>query len=185
MKKLTLLISIVFFVLLTKPSFAQMMGNFQGQQTPPSQNDIAKEQSMQDAGQKIYENLQSGKITCQNLTNSDFEKLGEYFMGQAAGSTQNHVYWDQRMEQMMGEQADSQMHVVWGQRGSACYSNAQFPPNTTSFVPRMVNGTNNMMGFGYGMTNTWGGNILCLIFGSVIFVDLILAGIFLLKRIKK
>ncbi len=117
---------------------AQMMGSYQGQ-TPPSQSDIKSETDMQNAGQTIYNNLQSSKTSCDTLSNDDYEKLGEYFMGLSAGSTVNHVYWDQQVQQMMGDQGDTQMHIVWGERGSGCLADATVPSNTPSFLGGMMN----------------------------------------------
>lgn len=117
---------------------AQMMRSYQGQ-NPPSQSDIKSESDMQNAGQAIYKDLQNGKTSCQKLSNDNYEKLGEYFMGLSAGSTENHVYWDQRVQQMMGDQGDTQMHIVWGERGSGCLANATVPSNTPSFLSGMMN----------------------------------------------
>lgn len=126
-------------VLAFSPSVsAQMMGSYQ-EQNPPSQSDIQSESDMQKAGQAIYKKLQSGDTSCQKLSNDDYEKLGEYFMGLSAGSTENHVYWDQQVQQMMGDQGDTQMHVVWGERGSGCHPNATVPANTPAFLGGMMN----------------------------------------------
>lgn len=186
-------------LLAPQASFAQMgMGGYTGQNTA-SQNDIQDEQNMQNAGLKVYKNLQSGKISCQKLTNDDYEKLGEYFMGQSAGSARNHVYWDQRIQSMMGESGDTQIHIVWGERGSGCDTNAPIPTNTPSFLNGMMNyrssnskgGGFSMMGwdgYGYGnMTNGfgWGIGALGLLFWLIAFIDLILLGVFLWKRIRK
>lgn len=168
-----------------------MMGNYQNQ-TPPSQSDIQEEQNMQNAGQKIWQNLQSGKITCSNLTNGDYEKLGEYFMGQAAGSTQNHVYWDNNIQNMMGEQGDTQIHIVWGERGSGCLPNAVIPSNTPSFFRGMMGNSNrggdyNMMwGYGGGNYMGFGGYaIFGFLTWLVLLVDLVLLGFWLYKQVRK
>ena len=165
-----------------------MMGGSQNQPTP-SQADISDEQNMQDAGLKVWQNLKSGKITCEKLSNDDFEKLGEYFMGQAAGGTQNHVYWDQRIQQMMGDQGDTQMHVVWGERGSGCSANAALPSNTPSFLSGMMGGGGNSMMWGYGGANAagWGAGfgVLGFLTWLVVLIDLILLGFWLFKKIKK
>ncbi len=201
MKKISSILLIVGIAFLVFPnsSFAQMgmMGGYAGQPTP-SQSDLQEEQSMQDAGQKIYQNLQNKKITCANLTPDDYEKLGEYYMGLSAGNTQNHVYWDQRIQEMMGDAGDTQMHIVWGERESRCQSNAAIPSNTPSFVTSMMGnysegGVFPMMGLwgGYGYQNMvnsgfgWGLGIVGFLFWLVLFVDLVLLGIFLWKKIKK
>lgn len=200
MKNLFIILLAALTVFLTAPkgSFAQgMMGGYYGQPTP-AQSDLQEEQSMQNAGQKIYQNLQEKKLTCQNLTHDDFEKLGEYFMGQTAGSTQNHVYWDQRIQAMMGENGDTQMHVVWGQRGSGCLTNATLPLNTPSFIRGMIGNQSGAEGGGFsmigwggygwnGMMNGnlgWGFGVVHIIFGLVILIDLILAGVWFWQQIR-
>ena len=130
-KKLILLLSVTAFFLLVRPSFAQMMGGYQGQ--APSQSDIQKQQNEQNEGQQFFQGLKEGKISCQKLTNDDFEKLGEYFMGQMIGDTQRHVLMNNMMQSMMGENGEEQMHIVMGQRGSGCLENAPFPSNVPSF----------------------------------------------------
>lgn len=174
-----------------------MMGGSQNQPTP-SQADISDEQNMQDAGFKVWQNLESGKITCEKLSNDDFEKLGEYFMGQAAGSTQNHVYWDNNIQQMMGEQGDTNMHIVWGERGSGCFPNTAVPSNAPSFIQGMMGGYQNSgntqggdynMMWGYGGANAagWGAGfgVLGFLTWLVVLIDLILLGFWLFKKIKK
>jgi hypothetical protein len=36
-------------------------------------------------GKEIWEKLQSKNLNCENLSDEDFGKLGEYFMGQMTG----------------------------------------------------------------------------------------------------
>ena len=140
---------------------AQMMNGYTGQ-NPPTQSELQDESNMQNAGRVIYQNLQSGKTSCQKLTSDDYEKLGEYFMGLSAGSTENHVYWDNMIQQMMGDQGDTNVHIAWGERGSGCQTNAAIPANTPSFISGMMNyqPTNNegygTMMDGYGNTS-WSG----------------------------
>ncbi len=147
---------------------AQMMG-WGSNQNPPSQSDLQDEENMQNQGLAIYKNLKNGKITCQKLTNNDYEKLGEYYMGQVAGSTQNHVYWDQRIQQMMGEQGDTQMHIVWGERGSGCLARGGF----------------GMIGFGAwnNMMGSWG--VLGGLTWLLVVVFLILGIVYFWKGISK
>ncbi len=184
---------LILSIMSLKPADAQMMGSYQNQ-TPPSQSDIQSEQDMQNAGLQVYQNLKSGKITCQNLTSQDFEKLGEYFMGQAAGSTENHVYWDNELQQMMGEQGDTQMHIVWGERGSGCLSNAPIPSNAPPFLNGMMNyqpsntggGGNNMMwGYGSNFSGFSGFGFFWILTWAVLFIDMILLGVWLWKQVRK
>ncbi len=176
--------------MLVKPSFAQMggmMGNYQGQ-NPPSQSDIQKEQNEQNEGQAIYQKLQDKRITCKDLTNDDLEKLGDYFMWQALGSTENHFYMDQRMTQMMGDQANTQVHIAWGQRGSGCSANTPLSSNTLPSQMN-VNGTTGlpMMGMmGYSMmADNNGLGIFSLILLLTALADLILLGALLFKKVRK
>ncbi len=126
-------------LLFSNKASAQMMGwGFGQNQNPPTQAEIQDEQNMQNAGLQIWQKLQSGALTCQQLTGDDYEKLGEYFMGEAAGSAENHVYWDNGIQSMMGDQGDTNMHIAWGERGSGCLSNAQIPSNTPSFFQGMM-----------------------------------------------
>jgi hypothetical protein len=203
MKKLVLFVAILGMFSLIQPhfTFAQMgmMGGYAGQPTP-TQSDLQDEKNMQNAGQKIYQNLQNKKITCQQLMSDDYEKLGEYFMGLSAGSTQNHVYWDQRIQQMMGDSGDTQMHIVWGQRGSGCLTNTPLPSNAPAFFGGMMNSQNaetkggaySMMGWGnYGYQNMMGGGFgwcfatFHFLIGLVVLIDLILVGVWLWKKIRK
>lgn len=190
MKKKSFLIILISLLLFSfrSPAHAQMM-NWDSSQTgnSPSAADIQEEQNMQNAGQKIWQELQSGKITCSKLTNKDYEELGEYFMGQSAGSVETHVYWDQRIQQMMGESGDTQMHIAWGERESGCLSNALLPSNTPSFLSSMMDGggVNNMM-WGYGANAGWAGfGVLGSLVWLVALADLILLGIWLWKQIQK
>lgn len=192
MKKISsILLFVLGITLLVFPniSFAQM-GMMRGYQNQPTlaKSSLQEEQIMQDAGQKIYQNLQNKKITCANLTSDEYEKLGEYYMGLSAGNIQNHVYWDQRMQEMMGDTGDRQMHIIWGERGSGCQFNGAYTPS----LVETEGGVFSMMGWGgYGYQNMmnsafgWGFGIVGFLFWIVIFVDLILLGVFLWKKIKK
>ena len=171
---------------------AQMMGNYYQGENPPSQADLQDEQNMQNAGLQVYQNLKSGKITCSNLTNDDYEKLGEYFMGQSAGSVQNHVYWDNMIQRMMGDNGDTQVHIAWGERGSGCFSSSALPSNTTSFINGMMggygpNGNANpnygfpMMGFGANGEAFW---IFPAILYLLLLANLLLLGVWLLKSLR-
>lgn len=189
MKKALILVIILGTLFLLRPQVSSaemgMMGGYHGQPTP-SQSDLQDEQNIQDAGQKVYQNLQDKKITCQQLTSTDFEKLGEYFMGQAAGSTQNHAYWDQRIQSMMGETGDTQMHIVWGERGSGC----EFISGMMGSQTGMKGGAFPMMVWeNYGWSGIaggfgWGLATLGFLFWLIAFIDLILLGIFLWRQIR-
>jgi len=103
-------------------------------------------------GKEIWEKLQAKRLKCANLTDNNFEALGEYFMGQMAG--ESHEAMNNMMETMMGEEGERQMHVVMGKRLSGCQSKAQLPKNVVDFMPMM----NMMMGMMGGGGNPMMGN---------------------------
>ncbi len=192
MKKSMLTGVMVFLavLLVVLPAHAQMIGWGSQNQGAPSQSDIKEEENMQNQGSAVYQKLKNGTITCQKLTNDDYEKLGEYFMGQAAGSTENHVVWDQRIQQMMGDQGDTQMHIDWGERGSGCESTGSYSNN----LGQWGNGFG-MMGYGnrYGMMGgNWANTGVGSIVGGAIswalpvflVIDLVLLTVLLWKKIK-
>lgn len=138
-----------------------------------TQDQLDAEQKEQDEGKVIWQQLQDGQIKCADLTDNQYDKLGEYFMGQSAGSTQNHVLQDERIKQMMGENGETQMHINWGKSGSGC----------------LKGGATSMMGLGYYPSMTNFGNSSSGVFGTliwlVVLIDLVLVGIWLFKQIKK
>ncbi len=195
---ISLLIMSFLFLLFSPKTNAQMMGGYQGQ-TSLSQSDIQNEQNDQNAGQDIYQKLQNGQVTCQQLTDDNFDKLGDYFMWKSLGSTQAHAVMDKRITQMMGDQGNTQMHIALGKRGSGCFSNFNIPSNTPPFMMGMMNnsayanggGVKNMMGnWGWnGSMMGWTGfgsfNLLSFLFCIVVFIDLVLLGVYLWKQIRK
>lgn len=129
----------------------------QAQTTSPTDNHTVSEEA---EGKEIWEKLQSKQVTCKDLLDDDFGALGEYYMGQMTGNS--HEAMNIMMEQMMGKESEEQMHVVMGKRLSGCGRG----------------GGNLMMGLG------WGGGLMSL-FWLVVFIDLVLVGIWLLKQIQK
>lgn len=159
MRKITLLV-ITAFLIIILPPFALAAEN----------NHTASEEA---EGKVVWEKLQAKEITCGKLSNENFERLGEYFMGQMAGSS--HEAMNNMMTQMMGQKGEEQMHVVMGKRLSDCDS------------LQARGGGNSMMGWwgSNGMMN-WGGvGLLFSLFWIVILVDLILLGFWLWKQIQK
>ena len=124
---------------------------------------IQSQQQEEKEGKQFLDNLNNKTITCSQLTDADFEKIGEYFMGQSIGDTSRHIAMNAMMKSMMGEQGEEQTHIAWGKRGSGCDTSAVFPSQGVGFMPMMqlmmggwsspsgFNQTNNpMMNFGYG-----------------------------------
>lgn len=191
MKKIPLLVLTftVAFIFTTSSAHAQMMMN--GGNTPSvNPTDIQNQQQDEANGKKVFEQFQNNQITCQKLTNDNFEKIGEYAMSQTFGNnTAAHVAMNQRMQQMRGVTGEEQMHIQIGKSVTGCISSST---NSQNIVPG--GGGFHMMGWnGYGMMNgNYGFNggfsglwIIAIIIHLIIVVDLILAGIWLWQQISK
>jgi len=126
------------------------------------------QQQEEQMGKQFLDSLGNKTITCSKLKDADFEKIGEYFMGQSIGDTSRHIVMNEMMKKMMGEQGEEQMHIVMGKRLSGCKG-----------------GDNSMMGNFYGnmMNNGWG------LFGGLMWilvvVFLILGIIYFWKEINR
>lgn len=180
----------IVFVLLVVPFFmgslafhanAQMMGN-NGDTSSANPTDIKNQQLDEATGKKLFDQFQNNQINCAKLTDTDFEKIGEYSMSQMFGNnTASHVAMNQRIQQMRGQTGEEQMHAEIGRSVTGCSTTSS--QNNT---PR--GGGFNMMGNGgYGMMNgnfAWFG-ILGFIGWLVALVDLILVGIWLWKQIQR
>ena len=146
MKKLL----IIFFITLglltfnTRAVHAQMMG-FSG--SSPDNAAIQSQKQEEREGKKFLDNLNNKTVTCSELKDADFEKIGEHFMGQSIGDTSKHITMNEMMKSMMGEQGEEQMHVVMGKRNSGCDPNAQVSQGGFGFMPMMGAGWG---GFGFG-----------------------------------
>ena len=159
MKK-ALIIATFFFILLLVSSviFAQgMMGNWTNQPSPIISDDHTASEEQE--GKEIWDKLQVKELECKNLTEEQYDSLGEYFMGQSIGNTQRHAAMNRMMISMMGEEGERKMHIVLGKRYSGCDPNAQTPSDGLGFMPMMWmmgGGDNSMMGYG-GWNNMMGG----------------------------
>jgi len=81
-------------------------------------------QSKEEAdGKALYDKLQRKESTCADLFDSDFELIGEYFMGQQSGVA--HIQMNAMMKQMMGTQGEEEMHALIGENKSGCLSAKQ------------------------------------------------------------
>lgn len=156
MGKITLLFIIAFSIIILPPhALAQ------------ENNHTAREEA---EGKVVWEKLQNRQISCNQLSDSDFGKLGEYYMGQMTSSS--HEAMNTMMTQMMGQAGEEQMHVVMGKRLSDCGG--------------VGGGGNFMMGYwggnwGVGSGLSWVGLVIL----TVIIVDLVLLGLWLWKQIQK
>lgn len=157
MKKLiTIIISafLVFGLFNTTQAYARgMMGRpIANQNTSPSPDSATAQDEV--AGKAIYDKLQSKQVTCQDLTDDDFDVLGDYYMGQRLGNTSTHEAMNTMMTNMMGEAGEKQMHIALGKRLSECDTSAQLPSQGSNFLPMM--GLGGMMNGAVG--SYWSGN---------------------------
>jgi hypothetical protein len=81
---------------------------------------FAQAASDQAKGAAILQAVQQGTKSCSELTDSDFELIGEAWMGQALGSPQAHEAMNNLMSSMMGSAGENQMHQYMGHRASGC-----------------------------------------------------------------
>ncbi len=158
---------------------AQMM-MFGTPSVTPNPTEVQQQQQDEAQGKQLFDQLQNNQTTCKKLTDSDFEKIGEYSMSQMfGGNTAAHIAMNQRIQQMHGDTGEEQMHIQIGKSVTNC------------------NTTNNQQGGVTGMMGNWGGwtgsmmggnwfgafGVFAFLFWLVGFIDLILLGIFLWKRI--
>jgi len=167
--------------------FAQGMIGF-----PSSSADsatIKSQQQEEQEGKQLLDNLNNKTVACSQLKDTDFEKIGEYFMGQSIGDVSRHITMNEMMKSMMGEQGEEQMHTAWGKRGSSCDTSATFPSQGTGFMPMMQmmmgrwsspfgsnQSNNSMMNFGFSPIGGFGWIFM------ILWWALIIAGIVALIR---
>ncbi len=172
-------------------SNAQMMGNYYN--TAPSSYTATTSAEVA-AGEAVWNKLAAKQVTCSQLTDSDFDSLGDYFMGRMMGASYSNM--DQWMTQSFGEQGSTQMHVAMGKRISGCDTSAPYPQGGASFFPLMgmmggwgsgyYNQGYGMMGYGYNGWGTMGGvGVLGLLMSAVALVVLVLVGVWLWQQITK
>lgn len=184
MKKILFSIAIVLvLVFLSAPTSstrAQMMGGL-NKEEGISSDEIAKTKQEEQEGKNVYDLLKSGKETCQSLGDEDFEKLGEYFMGQMAGSPENHVYMDKMMQSRMNAD-DKSYHIAMGRNQSGCSIDDKNDLNKGGAFSMMGGyGFGNMMG-GYGYNSYFG--VFSFLIGFTFWIVLVLLAIYLYQKIK-
>ena len=195
MKKLLFLTISISVLGLISPttSFAQGMMGFPNVSIDNAT--IQSQQQEEQEGKNFLDNLTNKTVACSQLNDSDFEKIGEYFMGQSIGDTTRHIAMNEMMKRMMGEKGEEQAHAVMGKRLSGCDTSAAFPSQDAGFFPMLnmmtggwsspskFNQTNNnpmMWNFGnYPMG--WGFGALGWIFMILVWA-VIIAGIFALIK---
>jgi hypothetical protein len=149
MKKLLLFLFVFAVWGLGSVARAQMMGNTGVAVTPA---DTAETLSDEAAGKAIWDKVQNKEVSCQGLKDDDFDVLGDFFMGNMAGT--NHATMNAVMTQNLGEAGEKQMHIWLGKKLSGCDTSAAWPMMGTKDFGRM-------MGRG-PVVQTTGGSLGCL-----------------------
>ncbi len=153
-------------------SYGAMMGGWVYPAATSSELSASDTQAIA-AGKAWYAKLQAKQVSCDDLTRSDFENLGEYGMDQMMGT--RHAAMNAAMETMMGAQNEEAMHVAMGERFSGCDADAVFSggssrgngDNYLGYMPMMgYFGYGPMMGYGYG--SGWWGWIMMILFWALI-----------------
>jgi len=70
----------------------------------------------QQQGAQTIGAVHAGKLKGTSLSNSAYEHVGEYLMGQALGSTRDHERMNSQMGKIMGPSSADQMHIYLGER---------------------------------------------------------------------
>ena len=174
------MLTIFAFLAISSVAFAQpMMGRFWN-----SSGNTAETLQEEQEGREIWQKLQSDETSCQNLSDEDYERLGEYFMGTMMGDS--HSAMNAMLERRLGKEGEEQMHIAMGKRMSGCDTSATYPQGF-NFMPMMggwsstrgFNQNNNSMMWGFGGSPMgWGfglfGGIFMLIFWILIIASIVL-----------
>lgn len=99
-------------------------------------------------GKELFEKLGGKEVTCDSLTDENFEALGEYFMGRMAG--EGHAAMNAHMEAVMGKEGEEAMHEILGKRMSGCVPDAEYPAKYGIFGMAPMMG-----GMGRGSFSYW------------------------------
>ena len=156
MKKLLLTATFIFVFSLIFPTFSFAQGMMGFSSSSPDAAAIKSQQQEEQEGKNFLDSLNNKTATCSQLKDADFEKIGEYFMGQSIGDTSRHIVMNNMMKSMMGERGEEQMHTAWGKRGSGCDTSATFPSEGIGFMTMMMGGwPSHFGGFGWIFMILW------------------------------
>ncbi len=97
-------------------------------------------------GAAVLQEFESGKLSCADASDENFERVGEYVMGRMLGSPGSHDAMDEVMSRMMGSGSESRVHEAMGRRFADC-GGGQLPAG----FGRMMGAVNAMGMMGGGM----------------------------------
>jgi hypothetical protein len=67
-------------------------------------------------GGQILSEIQAGKLKGSGLSSTQYQRVGQYLMGHALGSTQTYEAMDSQMDRVMGQSVSGQMYLYMGER---------------------------------------------------------------------
>lgn len=67
-------------------------------------------------GAQVLSEVQAGKLKGKGLNDTQYERVGQYLMSRALGSTQRYEAMDSVMDRMMGQSTADQMYLYMGER---------------------------------------------------------------------
>ena len=180
---------IVSFFVAGSVSAQGMMGRFYNQQGVTSTTQV-QDANITSALKDIFDSQSvsdQSKIDCSKVTDSQFEKLGDAYMGLGITEEQHAA-----MENMMGGEGSptlTQAHINMGRSYLGCWANYKGGPSMMSPMMEqygIVSGTvypyGNMMGWPTMMGGYYGGYGIFGIITMVLFWALLILGIFALVK---
>ena len=117
-----MLVAIYLPLVVTKPVYAQMMHSDQVGQSGVTKVYELDEDDKEDIndGELLFEKIKSGEVLCSSLSDTDFEKIGEYTFQKNVGDEHIHARMNAMMKERMGDEGERQMHVQLGKDQSGC-----------------------------------------------------------------
>lgn len=86
----------------------------------PSLQKVTQIKQEEQEGKKLLQEIQTNIKSCTDLSQDNFEKIGDYIMRQHVGSSEKHAVMDENMIQMMGDAQNTQMHIALGKNATGC-----------------------------------------------------------------
>ncbi len=168
-----LILSLIAFFLAAAPVHAQMMGRYAAPSSSASSEAVTQTAQDEAEGKAVWEKLQNKTVTCNELTDDDFDVLGDYFMGSMLGA--NHADMNARMSDRLGDDGEKNMHIAMGKRMSGCDPTATIAGSKMGFAggdmmySRTTKGLITHAIFGITVLFTWVLGMLFLLSGTVFF----------------
>lgn len=144
------------------------------------------------AGLATLQKMQNKEVSCDTITDADFELMGEYFMAQMMGDA--HEAMNAAIKQRLGEGGELTMHISMGKRFSGCDVSAVLPFGGSGFFPmvQMMGGVftpsnwaGRTMMNGWGMMSGWTGiSWAWMLIWYVLVVALIALGVRWLVKVR-